>query len=61
MQEFAWQGGYAGFSVSRSHAERVEQYIADQEEHHRKVDFRAEIREFLKRHEIEIDERYFWD
>jgi putative transposase len=60
MQEFSWQSGYGGFSVSRSHAATVEKYIEGQEEHHKKVDYRTEILAFLERHGIEPDNRYFW-
>jgi REP element-mobilizing transposase RayT len=58
---FEWQGGYAGFSVSQSNLERVKQYIAGQEEHHRKTTFQDELRALLRKHEIEFDERYVWD
>src|SRR5690606_16941661 len=34
---FEWQAGYGGFTVSQSAAPRVEEYIRNQEEHHRKV------------------------
>ena len=57
---FAWQDGYGAFSVSRSNAEAVTAYIARQEEHHRTVSFQEEFVAFLKRHEIEYDERYIW-
>ncbi len=33
---FAWQGGYAGFSVSQSLHDIVKRYIERQEEHHKK-------------------------
>ena len=59
--DFEWQGGYADFSVSQSNLEQVQQYIAGQEEHHRKVSFQDELRALLRRHEIEFDERYVWD
>ena len=59
--DFEWQGGYAEFSVSQSNLEPVKQYIAGQEEHHRKVGFQDELRTLLKRHEIEWDEKYVWD
>ena len=60
LAEFEWQSGYGGFSVSRSHADRVEAYIAHQEEHHKKMDYRSELLAFLDRHRIEFDERYLW-
>ena len=61
LGDFYWQNGYGAFSVSPSNIEQVKQYIANQEEHHRKVSFQDEFREFLKRHGIEYDERYVWD
>ena len=39
----------------------VKNCIAGQEEHHRKVSFQDEFREFLRRYEVEFDERYVWD
>jgi putative transposase len=59
--DFEWQGGYADFSVSQSNLEQVRQYIAGQEEHHRKVGFQDELRALLRKHEIEWDEKYVWD
>jgi REP element-mobilizing transposase RayT len=59
--DFEWQGGYADFSVSQSNLEQVKQYIASQEEHHRKTTFQDELRSLLRKHEIEFDERYVWD
>lgn len=61
LGEFYWQNGYGVFSVSPSNADQVKRYIANQEEHHRKVSFQEEFREFLTRHGIEYDERYVWD
>jgi putative transposase len=58
---FAWQTGYGAFSVSRSNADQVCAYIADQEEHHRLVSFQKEFLAFLKRHGIAYDERYIWE
>jgi putative transposase len=58
---FYWQGGYGAFSVSQSNVPEVQQYIASQREHHRRKTFQEEFREFLKRYEIEYDERYVWD
>ncbi len=39
---FAWQTGYAAFSVSRSNAPAVSKYIAEQAKHHRKRTFQEE-------------------
>ena len=60
-QAFAWQTGYAAFNVSHSQKESVLDYIAKQEEHHRKMSFQEELIAFLKKHEIEYEERYLWD
>jgi REP element-mobilizing transposase RayT len=59
--DFAWQRGYGIFSIGFSQIKTVQNYIARQEEHHRKVSFQDEFRELLKRYEIEFDERYVWD
>jgi len=59
--DFAWQSGYGAFSVSESNVEQVKEYIASQEEHHKKVSFQDEFRAFCKRHNVELDERYVWD
>jgi len=60
LSAFAWQQGYAVFTVSKSQARHVKVYIAGQEEHHRKKSYQEELREFLQAHEIEFDERYLW-
>ena len=60
-EKFAWQGGYAGFSVSSSVHDKTKNYIIKQEEHHRKVSFQDEYRMFLKEYNVEYDERYLWN
>jgi REP element-mobilizing transposase RayT len=59
--EFHWQAGYAAFSVSQSNVGSVRANICKQAEHHAKQSFRDELREWLRRYEIEWDERYVWD
>lgn len=61
LPDFHWQAGYAAFSVSQSNVEAVREYIRNQPEHHRKQTFQDELREWLRRYEIEFDERYVWD
>jgi hypothetical protein len=61
LRHFQRQSGYAAFSVSQSSAPRVKTYIANQEQHHRKITFQDEFRLLLTRHEIEFDERLVWD
>jgi len=61
LLDFAWQRGYGIFSIGFSQIKTVQNYIARQEEHHRKGSFQDEFRELLRRYEIEFDERYVWD
>jgi putative transposase len=61
QKTFAWQIGYSAFSVSHSSLADVEKYIANQEEHHRKISFQEEFVAFLKKHEIGYDERFLWE
>ena len=58
---FAWQNGYAAFSVSASKVEDARRYIGDQEMHHQRMTFQDEYRQLLKKHGVEYDERYVWD
>jgi putative transposase len=61
MRDFAWQNGYGIFSIGFSQIDGVKNYIATQEDHHRRISFQDEFRQFLRRYEIEFDERYAWD
>ena len=61
LHDFGWQSGCGIFSIGYSQVEAVREYIAGQEEHHRKVSFQDEFRQLLKRYVIEYDERYVWD
>ena len=60
MKGFAWQDGYGVFSVSKSNIPDVVEYIRGQREHHRTRTFQEEYLAFLKRNEIQYDERYVW-
>jgi len=53
-------GEYAAFSVSPSARPRVEQYIANQAEHHRKFDLREEMLALLKAHGLTPNSRDPW-
>lgn len=61
QKSFAWQIGYGAFSVSHSNLAEVEKYIVNQEEHHRNISFQEEFMAFLKKHEIQYDERFIWE
>lgn len=58
LKDFAWQEGYAAFTVSKSQEDAVKRYIANQHEHHRKEDFKSELMRLLAAHGIEFDEQY---
>ena len=61
LREFAWQTGYGAFSVSESGVGAVRDYIAHQQEHHKKQSFQEEFLMFLRKNKIAFDERYLWD
>ncbi len=47
-EKFAWQTGYAAYSVSESVVDKVFRYIQNQKQHHGKKSFQQEYDEFLK-------------
>ena len=49
-QKFEWQDEYIALSVSESAVDKVRQYIAMQEEHHKKKTFAEEYEAFLAIH-----------
>jgi putative transposase len=59
--KFGWQEGYGAFSYSKSHVDSVIRYILNQEEHHRNKTFKEEYLEFLRKFEIEYDEKYLFE
>jgi len=61
QQAFAWQSGYAAFSVSHSMTGRVTRYINEQQAHHRKRTFEEEFMAFLDAHGVEYDPKNVWD
>lgn len=58
---FYWQNGYGIFSVNPKNIDKVIEYIKKQHQHHQKMNFQDEFRAFLKKYEIEYNERYIWD
>ncbi len=61
LRKFYWQNGYGAFSVNPYEIDKVIEYIENQKEHHRKKTFQDEYRAFLKKYQVEYDERYIWD
>lgn len=60
VQKFAWQEGYGAFTVSPSQLNKVQRYIANQVEHHRKRSFEEEYVDLLRLSGVEFDEKYLW-
>jgi putative transposase len=58
MRDFAWQEGYAAFTVSHSIVPAVMAYVASQVDHHKASTFEEEFVQFLNRHGIKFDPRY---
>ena len=54
-RHFAWQEGYAAFSVSTSALSAVVEYINRQAEHHKRRDFDREYLALLKKHGVQYD------
>jgi len=58
--KFSWQEGFGTFSYGKSQLSDIIVYIEQQETHHKTRSFRDEYLEFLKRFEIDYDERYIF-
>ncbi len=59
--KFNWQKGYGAFSYSMSHRDNVIKYVQNQQEHHKKTTFKEEYYNFLKKFEVEYNEKYLFD
>ena len=59
--KFNWQEGYGVFSYSHSHIDSVIKYIVNQESRHKKVTFKEEYHEFLKKFDILFEEKYVFE
>ena len=53
-----WQVGYGGFTYFFNDKDKLIEYVKNQEEHHIHKTFIEELKELLKEHGIEYDERY---
>ena len=59
--KFNWQEGYGVFSYSHSHITNVINYIQNQEIKHKRITFKEEYLQLLKRFQIDFEEKYFFD
>jgi REP element-mobilizing transposase RayT len=57
---FSWQEGFGAFSYSRSQIDSVIRYIQNQQRHHARQTFREEYLEFLRKFQVDYDERYIF-
>jgi putative transposase len=57
---FSWQQGFGAFSYSKSSISNVIRYIQNQEAHHKKRTFIEEYLGFLKKFEVDYNERYIF-
>ncbi|WLD13691.1 IS200/IS605 family transposase [Planctellipticum variicoloris] len=57
-KSFAWQEGYAAFSVSPTARPSVRKYIANQVEHHKRSTFRDELIRLLTSSGIEYNPKF---
>lgn len=58
---FQWQAGFGASSVGHSQVDRVQRYVQNQREHHRRKTFKEEFGELLRKHHIDFDERYLFE
>ena len=59
-KQFAWQGGYGAFSYSKWDVPKIIQYIARQEEHHRRISFNDEYRALLQEQGLAFREEHLF-
>jgi putative transposase len=61
LGKFEWQHGFGAFTLGNSQMNQIIKYINDQEEHHKKRDFKEEYVAFLKLYGIEFKEEYVFE
>jgi len=59
--KFEWQEGYGAFSYAHSQIDDVYKYIQQQEIHHKKKSFKDEYLDFLKKFEVEYNEKFLFE
>lgn len=60
-KKFYLQDGYDSFSVNPYELAVVMKYVKRQHEHYNKKTFQDKSTGFLKKYNVEYDERYVWD
>jgi len=59
--KFSWQEGFGAFSYGHSQLNDVIAYVNNQKEHHKKQSFRDEYLLFLRKFNVEYDEKYLFE
>lgn len=59
--KFSWQEGYGAFSYAKSQKDAVTKYILNQEEHHKKRNFKDEYLDLLNKFEIDFKDEYLFE
>jgi REP element-mobilizing transposase RayT len=57
---FGWQEGFGAFSYGHSQLTEIIRYISNQEKHHARRTFRDEYLQFLRKYEIDHDQRFIF-
>ena len=60
VKGFAWQGGYAAFTVGHETVETARQYVENQALHHARTDYREELLRLFAEHGVDYDDQYLW-
>ncbi len=60
-RKFEWQEGYGAFSYSQSAVSNVIAYIQNQKQHHAKVSLKEEYKDFMRKFEIDHEDKYLFD
>jgi REP element-mobilizing transposase RayT len=61
FSNFYWQVGYGAFSVGEAQKGKTIDYIRNQEGHHKKISFQEELIMFLKKNNMDYNEKYLWE
>ena len=61
FEDFAWQNGYGAFSIGQSGLDSTVRYVVNQQTHHQRFSFKEEMRQIFLAHQLEYNEKYFWE
>jgi len=59
--KFNWQEGFGAFSYSHSQLSDIIGYIRKQKEHHKRKSFKHEYIDFLKKFNVEYEDKYLFE